>query len=73
VLRVVNISEIRFELEQDIINGRIELKDLPERWNGKMHDYLGFDVPDDARGVLQDMHCGRPASSGTSRRTSSAP
>jgi len=47
---------LRFELEQDIINGRVELKDLPEIWNQKMHDYLGVDVPNDARGVLQDMH-----------------
>jgi carboxypeptidase Taq len=47
---------LRFELEQDIVNGRIELKDLPERWAEKMHEYLGIEVPDDARGVLQDMH-----------------
>src|SRR5947207_2727280 len=47
---------LRFELEQDIINGRVELKDLPERWAEKMHAYLGVDVPDHARGVLQDMH-----------------
>ena len=47
---------LRFELEQDIINGRVELKDLPELWAQKMHDYLGVEVPDDARGVLQDMH-----------------
>jgi carboxypeptidase Taq len=47
---------LRFELEQDIVNGRIELRDLPEAWNAKMHDYLGVEVPDDARGVLQDMH-----------------
>jgi carboxypeptidase Taq len=47
---------LRFELEQDIINGRLELKDLPELWGQKMHEYLGVEVPDDARGVLQDMH-----------------
>ena len=47
---------LRFELEQDIINNRVELKDLPDVWNQKMHDYLGVDVPNDARGVLQDMH-----------------
>lgn len=47
---------LRFELEQDIINGRVELTDLPEIWNQKMHDYLGVEVPNDARGVLQDMH-----------------
>jgi carboxypeptidase Taq len=47
---------LRFELEQDIINGRVALRDLPDVWGQKMHDYLGVDVPDDARGVLQDMH-----------------
>ena len=51
---------LRFELEQDMINGRLELRDLPAAWNAKMHEYLGVEVPDDARGVLQDMHwsCG---------------
>jgi carboxypeptidase Taq len=47
---------LRFELEQDIINGRVELRDLPEVWNERMSEYLGVDVPDDARGVLQDTH-----------------
>jgi carboxypeptidase Taq len=47
---------LRFELEQDIVNGRVELRNLPEIWNAKMHEYLGVEVPDDARGVLQDMH-----------------
>jgi carboxypeptidase Taq len=47
---------LRFELEQDIINSRVELKDLPDVWGQKMHDYLGVEVPDDAHGVLQDMH-----------------
>jgi carboxypeptidase Taq len=47
---------LRFELEQDIINSRVALADLPDVWGQKMHDYLGVDVPDDARGVLQDMH-----------------
>jgi carboxypeptidase Taq len=47
---------LRFELEQDIVNGRIELRDLPQHWAQKMDEYLGVDVPDDANGVLQDMH-----------------
>ena len=47
---------LRFELEQEIVNGRVELRDLPTRWAEKMHDYLGIEVPDDANGVLQDMH-----------------
>ncbi len=49
---------LRFELEQDIINGRVELRDLPQRWAEKMHAYLGIEVPDDAHGVLQDVHWG---------------
>jgi carboxypeptidase Taq len=47
---------LRFELEQDIVNGRVELRDLPEAWQAKMAEYLSVDVPDDARGVLQDTH-----------------
>jgi carboxypeptidase Taq len=47
---------LRFELEQDIINGRIELSELPRLWAEKMDAYLGIEVPDHARGVLQDMH-----------------
>lgn len=47
---------LRYELEQEIIAGRLELGDLPQAWNEKMKEYLGLDVPDDARGVLQDVH-----------------
>jgi carboxypeptidase Taq len=47
---------LRFELEQDIVEGRVELRDLPHRWNEKMWDYLGVEVPDDGHGVLQDVH-----------------
>jgi carboxypeptidase Taq len=47
---------LRFELEQDIIDGRVELRDLPERWDAKMEEYLGIEVPDVARGVMQDVH-----------------
>jgi carboxypeptidase Taq len=49
---------LRFELEQELIEGRLAVKDLPDAWNALMHDYLGVEVPDDARGVLQDMHWG---------------
>jgi carboxypeptidase Taq len=47
---------LRFELEQDLVNGRVALRDLPEVWNERMKEYLGVDVPDDAHGVLQDTH-----------------
>jgi carboxypeptidase Taq len=47
---------LRFELEQDIVEGRVELRELPQRWNEKMWEYLGIEVPDDGHGVLQDVH-----------------
>jgi carboxypeptidase Taq len=47
---------IRFELELEIFEGGLELEDLPEAWNARYRDYLGLEVPDDAHGVLQDVH-----------------
>ncbi len=47
---------VRFEIELDVIEGRIHVEDLPEVWNTKMQDYLGVVPPDDAQGVLQDVH-----------------
>lgn len=47
---------LRFELEQDLIGERVAVADLPEVWNAKMRDYLGVAPPDDAQGVLQDVH-----------------
>lgn len=47
---------LRFELEQRLIEGSLEPRDLPEAWNASMWDLLGVEVPDDARGVLQDIH-----------------
>jgi len=47
---------LRFELEQDLINNGISISELPEIWNTKMEDLLGITPPDDAKGVLQDVH-----------------
>ncbi|HEY6084050.1 MAG TPA: carboxypeptidase M32 [Nitrospira sp.] len=47
---------LRFEIEQDLIEGRTEPEDLPQIWNQKMQDYLGIVPPTDAQGVLQDVH-----------------
>jgi carboxypeptidase Taq len=47
---------IRFELELEIFEGGLELTELPEAWNAKYRDYLDLEVPDDAHGVLQDVH-----------------
>jgi carboxypeptidase Taq len=47
---------LRFELEQEMLAGSFPLEQLPEEWNRRMWDYLGIEVPDDTRGVLQDTH-----------------
>src|ERR1700737_2099168 len=47
---------LRFELEQELIDGKLAVDDLPEAWNARFKQYLGLDVPDDAHGVLQDVH-----------------
>jgi carboxypeptidase Taq len=49
---------LRFELEQRIMAG-LDLRELPAAWNEAMSTYLGIDVPDDAQGVLQDVHWSR--------------
>ncbi|HWF73433.1 MAG TPA: carboxypeptidase M32 [Solirubrobacteraceae bacterium] len=47
---------LRFELEQELIDGRIAVEELPEVWNERFRRYFGLEVPDDAHGVLQDVH-----------------
>ena len=47
---------LRFELEQELLADTIDLEELPEIWNQRMQDYLGVEPPNDALGVLQDMH-----------------
>ena len=47
---------LRLEIEMGLIEGSMEVKDLPEIWNAKMQDYLGITPPSDAEGVLQDVH-----------------
>jgi carboxypeptidase Taq len=47
---------LRFELENDLLEGRLSVADAPAAWNARMQEYLGLTPPDDARGVLQDIH-----------------
>lgn len=47
---------LRFEIERDLIAGKVEVKDLPEVWNSKFKEMFGLVVPDDSQGVLQDIH-----------------
>ncbi len=47
---------IRYEIEKQLIDGALEVKDVPSEWNRLYKEYLGVDVPDDKRGCLQDSH-----------------
>lgn len=47
---------LRFELEMAMMEGRLSVKDLPEAWNEKFDHFFGVVPPDDANGVLQDVH-----------------
>jgi carboxypeptidase Taq len=47
---------LRFELEVDLLEERLQVKNVPEAWNAKYKEYLGLDVPDDSVGCLQDIH-----------------
>jgi carboxypeptidase Taq len=46
---------IRFELGRKLVNGELEIEDLPEAWNSKMEDYLGISSESDADGCMQDI------------------
>jgi carboxypeptidase Taq len=47
---------LRFGLEQELIEGRLAVDDLPETWNTRFKESFGLDVPNDTLGVLQDVH-----------------
>jgi carboxypeptidase Taq len=47
---------LRFELELALIQGDLKPDELPDIWNEKMREYLGITPPNDAQGVLQDVH-----------------
>jgi carboxypeptidase Taq len=47
---------LRFELEQELVSGRLAVADLPEAWNTRFEELMGIPVPNDALGVLQDAH-----------------
>jgi carboxypeptidase Taq len=47
---------LRFELEQRLFSGELEVADLPDAWNTRFEELVGISVPNDALGVLQDAH-----------------
>ena len=47
---------IRYEVERDLINGKISINDVKEIWNDKYEEYLGVRPENDSEGILQDIH-----------------
>lgn len=47
---------LRFEMENDLLEGKLAFKDAPDAWNAKMQEYLGITPPSDKEGILQDVH-----------------
>jgi len=47
---------VRFEIECDMLTGKMKINDLPEAWNAKYTEYLGITPRSDSEGCLQDVH-----------------
>ncbi|MEO0561851.1 MAG: carboxypeptidase M32 [Chloroflexota bacterium] len=47
---------LRFEIEQKMINGEVEVKHVPELWNTTFNEFFGITPPNDTLGCLQDIH-----------------
>jgi len=47
---------LRFDIESDLMAGKVEPRDLPGLWRAKMQEYLGLEPEEDRLGVLQDVH-----------------
>src|SRR6266496_3745649 len=47
---------MRYELEKKMLQGTVQVSELPSVWNDMIEEYLGKRPPDDAQGVLQDVH-----------------
>ena len=47
---------LRFDIERDLISGRLTVADLPDAWNERFTNDFGITPPSDADGCLQDVH-----------------
>jgi carboxypeptidase Taq len=47
---------LRFDLELDLLEGRLKVKDLPEAWRARFKADFGIEPADDRDGCLQDVH-----------------
>jgi carboxypeptidase Taq len=47
---------LRFDLELDLLEGKLAVQDLPDAWRSRFKSDIGIEPPDDKDGVLQDVH-----------------
>ena len=47
---------VRYELERDVLAGRLEVDDLPDAWAAAYRSTVGVEPRDLREGVLQDIH-----------------
>jgi carboxypeptidase Taq len=47
---------LRFDIELQLLEGSLSVRDLPGAWQARYQADLGLNSPDDKDGVLQDMH-----------------
>jgi carboxypeptidase Taq len=47
---------LRFQIEEELIQGKLEVKDIPARWNQEFSQSFGLNVTDDSVGCMQDIH-----------------
>lgn len=47
---------VRYEIEKKLIDGSLQVTDIPECWNRLYQEYLGISVPNNTEGCLQDSH-----------------
>jgi carboxypeptidase Taq len=47
---------LRYDIEKKLVEGEMEVDDIPAEWNKKMKEYLGITPPNDREGCMQDIH-----------------
>jgi carboxypeptidase Taq len=47
---------LRYRLERDVVEGKLGVAEIPNRWNAGMKELLNVTVPSDTEGCLQDVH-----------------
>lgn len=47
---------LRFEIEKELFEGTLKVRDIPEAWNAKMKELLGIIPKSNTVGCLQDIH-----------------